>query len=62
MENPNLKKIPYDTEEEAKNALIEILETQTRPWAKRDCKPCRYYFDEELNKWFLTSKKSVKIY
>lgn len=42
--------------------FLKILETQTRPWAKRDCKPCRYYFDEELNKWFLTSKKSVKIY
>lgn len=62
MENKNLKKIPYDTEEDARKALIEILETQIRPWAKRDYKPCRYYHDKELDKWFLTSKKSVKVY
>lgn len=59
MENPNLKKIPYNTEEEAREALIEILETQTRPWAARDKKPCRVYYDKELDKWFLTSKSTI---
>lgn len=62
LENKNLNKIPYDTEDEAREALISILETQTRPWAKRDSKPCRIYHDTELNKYFLTSKKSIKIY
>ena len=61
-ENKNLKKIPYDTEEEARQALVNILETQHRPWAKRDVKPCRTYHDTELDKWFLTSKPTVKVY
>ena len=61
-ENKNLKKIPYNTEEEAREALVKILETQHRPWAKRDIKPCRTYYDKELDKWFLTSKSTVKVY
>jgi hypothetical protein len=60
--NPNLNKIAYNTEEEARQALIHILYTQHRPWAKRDIKPCRTYYDAELDKWFLTSKPTVEVY
>lgn len=60
--NPNLNKRGFDSEADARDELLRILETQRKPWSSNDRKPCRYYFDEELNKWFLTSKVSITVY
>ena len=60
--NPNLNKRGFNSESEARDELLRILETQRKPWSKNDIKPCRHYLDEELNQWFLTSKASITIY
>lgn len=62
MMNPNLNKRGFASESEARDELLRILETQNKPWKKEQRKPCRWYFDEELNQWFLTSKVSITIY
>jgi hypothetical protein len=62
MENKNLNKIGFDTELEAHSEIERILLTQKKPWKKEDIKPCRCYFDSELNKWFLTSKITIVEY
>lgn len=59
MANKNLNKIAFDSEEAVKIELERILTTQNKPWSKNDIKPCRYYLDPELQKWFLTSKITI---
>lgn len=62
MENKNLNKRAFDSESEAREELLRILETQRKPWSKNDIKPCRVYHDNELDKWFLTSKPTIVEY
>ena len=60
MENKNLNKIAFDSEEAVKIELERILETRFN--VCKSTKPCRYYKDDELNKWFLTSKITIVEY
>lgn len=62
MENKNLNKRAFDSEEDARNELERILTTQNKPWSSKEIKPCRYYHDKELNKWFLTSRITIVEY
>jgi len=43
----------------AEEELKRIIETQNRPWAERDRKPCRAYFSNKTKMWHLTSKKLI---
>ncbi len=54
------EKISFNSAEEADKELRRILETQTKPWAERDKKPCRKYkcsycSTTEKEVWHLTS-------
>jgi hypothetical protein len=62
LPNKNLLKIPFDTEEEARAELERIISGQHKPWLKRNTKPCRYYKDPKLGKWFLTSQITISTY
>jgi len=62
VENKNLNKRPFNSESEARAELERILTTQHKPWSKNDVKPCRYYHDKELDKWFLTSNITIVEY
>lgn len=60
-------KIPFSSEKEADKELKRILNTQKRPWAKRDTKPCRKYkcghcSDSENEVWHLTSQPTIITY
>ena len=50
----------FNTENEAREELVRILNTQWKPWLKSQMKPCRWYF--ESGKYFLTSQPLITIY
>lgn len=61
------EKVPFASAEEAQKEMVRIIETQKRPWAKRDKKACRKYkcphcSTEEKEVWHLTSKPTVITY
>lgn len=51
-------KISFSSAEEADKEIKRQLETQQRPWAKRDTKNCRKY-KCKCGKWHLTSKITI---
>lgn len=53
-------KIPFETEEQARDELIRIINTNHKPWKHK--KPCRYYKCTKCNYYHLTSKKTVNEY
>lgn len=58
------EKVSFGSAEEAQKEMVRIIETQKRPWAERDKKPCRKYkcshcSTEEQEVWHLTSKTTV---
>lgn len=54
-------KICFDTEEEARQELVRIIETNYNPIPSRNKKPSRYYLCK-CEKWHLTSKSNITVY
>ena len=55
------KKIPFNTEAEARYELIRILGTQHKPWLKSSRKPSRLYLCD-CGKYHLTSSIDITEY
>jgi molybdenum cofactor biosynthesis enzyme MoaA len=55
------KKIPFETEEEARAQLEKIvLMNDYRSWKR--VSPCRHYFCESCQAYHLTSNKTIIVY
>lgn len=55
------EKIPFNTEEEAKEELMRIIITDFKPWVKKHI-PNRLYLCQWCSKYHLTSKPTVTKY